>query len=558
MSKKIKGSLLLAIILFLALFFRIFLIDKVPPSLSNDEVDYIYEAYSLAKTGRDVFGKEFPLSFVTDQKMSPVPVYFTALFLTFLPLNSFSGRFPFALLGTVVVLLTYLVARELFKKTDYLPLIASILITISPWHLQLSRIAYDANWALFFYLLAVLLVLKEKVFLSFGPFLLAYYSYHGTKILFWPLIFFLVWYKFKFFKKNKKRLFTFLVVNLIIFFSFYFVGREGKGLERTREILFFEKKQAAEFINYERRTSSAPSLVKKIFNNKPLYYFRTIKERYFAYFNFLFNNGEESGLYSLWFRGNQYFIDLLFFVLGFYYLFKKQKRKARFLSLLLIISVLPSALSVGKSSFGTRSLVGLPFLIIVIAFGIEAFLKSLNRSQGVPWCSLLRQPPPSWAKHSSGVNMNIILLIFIYLCFFSSYLYQYYFRYPIYGAENWYFSDQRAIDYLITQEKRAKKIIFTHYHFPILMRYAISKKIKPEKIQALINPNQVEGDLVINNISFQSGCPYEGRGNPFEFLPPKSILISKWDWDCYVDVKATKEIRALDDNRIVWKIYEKN
>jgi len=322
----------------------------------------------------------------------------------------------------------------------------------------------------------------------------------------------------------------FLSGTILIFFSFYFIGKNNQGLERIDQLIFFNQDEAAQFVNYERRTSSASILVKKIFNNKGLYYFRMVKEKYFAYFNFLFNNGEQSGLYSLWFRGNQYLIDLLFLISGCYFLYKNNKKRFYFLIAAILVTTLPSILAAGKISFGTRSLVSLPFLIIILSVGIFNFFKKNNKNK-------------------------VILLAIIYLCFFSSFFYQYYYRYPIYSAENWYYSDQKAVEFIINKKNKRDKIIITHSNASLILRYAFTKKLNPQIIQKVFKR---DSDVVFENLEFVGGCPNKGKGDPLVFLPENSILLTKWDWDCYKEAKASKEIRALDDNRIIWRTYEKD
>ncbi len=58
---KTSASYLLGLILVLALFLRIWQLDRVPPSLFGDELDVGYQAYSILKTGRDYMGNFLPI-----------------------------------------------------------------------------------------------------------------------------------------------------------------------------------------------------------------------------------------------------------------------------------------------------------------------------------------------------------------------------------------------------------------------------------------------------------------------------------------------------------------
>ncbi|PIV02180.1 glycosyl transferase, partial [Candidatus Shapirobacteria bacterium CG03_land_8_20_14_0_80_40_19] len=57
-----KRAFLILIIL-LSLFLRIYCLQEVPPSLNWDEISHGYNAYSILKTGKDEWGKTFPLIF---------------------------------------------------------------------------------------------------------------------------------------------------------------------------------------------------------------------------------------------------------------------------------------------------------------------------------------------------------------------------------------------------------------------------------------------------------------------------------------------------------------
>ena len=58
-----NNRLFLSIIILLGLILRIWYVTQVPPGISRDEGAIGYNAYSILKTGRDEYGKYFPLSF---------------------------------------------------------------------------------------------------------------------------------------------------------------------------------------------------------------------------------------------------------------------------------------------------------------------------------------------------------------------------------------------------------------------------------------------------------------------------------------------------------------
>src|SRR3990167_8100088 len=113
-----KTTLLLACIVGLAFFLRIYKVTQIPPALSWDEVSIGYNAYSILKTGRDEHGRYMPVdAFVAYGDYKPVlPVYLTVPFIALFGLNELAVRLPSALAGTLTVLLTYFLVLELFGK----------------------------------------------------------------------------------------------------------------------------------------------------------------------------------------------------------------------------------------------------------------------------------------------------------------------------------------------------------------------------------------------------------------------------------------------------------
>ena len=169
-----------------------------PPSLYWDEVSQGYNTYSILRTGYDEHQEFLPLARFKafgDYK-APVYIYADVPFMAMFGKNEFAIRFPSALFGTLTVLFTFLITRELFikeKRRDAYALFASFFLSISPWHIQLSRAAYEGNIATFFTVTAVFLFfywLKRKpVFLiiSAASFVIAFYAFNAHRV-FIPLL----------------------------------------------------------------------------------------------------------------------------------------------------------------------------------------------------------------------------------------------------------------------------------------------------------------------------------------------------------------------------------
>src|SRR3989338_673758 len=112
----LKNNLSLIFIIILATILRFYQIGQIPPSLDWDETAHGYNAYSILKTGRDEYGYKFPFSFRSfDDYKPPIYTYLVVPSVAIFGLNDFAVRFPSAALGTLAVIFTYLMVKELFS-----------------------------------------------------------------------------------------------------------------------------------------------------------------------------------------------------------------------------------------------------------------------------------------------------------------------------------------------------------------------------------------------------------------------------------------------------------
>src|SRR3990172_4878127 len=131
--------LILPAIFLLGFLLRVAAIDKFPVGFTPDEASFGYDAYSILKTGRDQWGKPYPLVLESfgDFK-SPLYAYLTIPFIAIFGLDKFAVRLPNALLGSLAVYVVYLLTKKL-SKNERVGLIAAMLLAVSPWHIMMSR-----------------------------------------------------------------------------------------------------------------------------------------------------------------------------------------------------------------------------------------------------------------------------------------------------------------------------------------------------------------------------------------------------------------------------------
>lgn len=135
--------LILALILLVALFLRTYALDRFPRGPFSDEAAAFLLASQVAS------GRSVPI-FITAYTGHEVLFYYLAVpIMRLLGSSVFALRLTSALIGVATVLVTYLLARELFDdepavESHWLGLLAAALLATSFWHISVSRYGYRA------------------------------------------------------------------------------------------------------------------------------------------------------------------------------------------------------------------------------------------------------------------------------------------------------------------------------------------------------------------------------------------------------------------------------
>jgi 4-amino-4-deoxy-L-arabinose transferase-like glycosyltransferase len=119
-------------------------LDYAPIYLAHDEVLNALNGHAIATTGHDPNGRFLPLFiYITGEYWAtPIVTYLTALLLAVLPMCEISVRLASVIVGVAGVLLTYEVARRLFRRQS-LALIAAGTLALTPAHFIHARLAVD-------------------------------------------------------------------------------------------------------------------------------------------------------------------------------------------------------------------------------------------------------------------------------------------------------------------------------------------------------------------------------------------------------------------------------
>jgi len=471
-----KHIVVLLVIVCFAFGLRVFGVWEIPPSLSWDEVSIGYNAYSILKTGRDEHGRFLPLdTFIAygDYK-PPLSIYLTVPFVAVFGLNELAVRFPSVLFGTLTVLLTYFLIKELIDSgmriTDYrqkkqdnsqsaisnqqiiqwLPLLSSFLLAISPWHINLSRAGFEANIALFFVVLGingVLLALKNpKIWYgTLLPFVAAIYTFNSSRY-FIPILGFGIILLFRNTLKNqwnyivKSSLIAFIALLPILPHLF---SKEARL--RFTEVNIFTDSSVV--LTSNRRIEEAGNVWwAKIIYNRRVGFVRSFFIHYFDHFqpDYLFIKGDGNPKFSIQDVGQLYLIEAPFLVIGIFGLINTYPTAGLFLLYWLCAAIIPAAVA-RETPHALRTLNSLPTWQIFVAFGI---IQSIFFGFRMLRNNLIR-------------NTFFIVILLIYIFNVAYYLFNYYVHYPWMYSGEWQYGYREALRFVSPIAKNYDTVYMT-------------------------------------------------------------------------------------------------
>ena len=353
---------LLIFVLILSFALRVYKLDQVPVSLNWDEVDAGYNAFTISNWGRDEWGKFLPLVFTSfrDDK-HPVHIYLTASFIKLFGLSDFTVRLSGVMIGVLSVAVIFFLARILFTSV-LVGLLSALFLAVSPYHLHFSRGLWEVNFALFFFMLGLLLfylALQKKgwlISLSFLSFGISIFSYHSSKIIVPPILLLLI----ILYIKDLKRLSINFYLGIIILIATIIILISNPrilGFARIQQTQF--SKEIIEKTQTFQKTKSSILGLGEITLNQYLTHFRA---------QYLFISGDQNPRNSVKTHGEFYKIDAIFIVIGLLYLLKMRPKVALIIFTWLLLAPIPSSLVSGAPN-ATRALFMLGSMHLIAALG---------------------------------------------------------------------------------------------------------------------------------------------------------------------------------------------
>lgn len=474
-----KTYLWLGLILALAAFLRFYELGNNPPALDWDEASLGYNAYSLLKTGKDEFGRPWPVSIRSFEDYKPaVYTYLTIPSVAVLGLTEFAVRLPSAVFGWLTIIASYLLVKEMWQN-EKLALLVSFLLAISPWHLQFSRVAFEANMAMLFVIAGIWSFckgLKSGAWFIVAAifFVLSFYTYHSPRLVV-PLLL-LGWAVY--FRKQMWEKRRWVAAGSIIGFLLltpFFIEITSVGRARLGSVTVVKpEEQLAESIHHIEYDQSRGDLIGKLLHNRRIVYTLAIVKGYLDHFNldFLFLTGDAPDRHHARDMGMLYLWEGPFILIGILSLLNKQN-----LPLLWWFLVAPaaSALTTG-TPHAVRALTYLPIYQIFTSVGLIRLLGRIRRL-------ILNK------KLSLAVTVVGLMLITINVYY---YLESYYIHTPVEAAKVWQFGYKQVVAEINKYENEVEKVIVTYAYDQPHVYVLFYKQINPGWYQSQVVGKEVK------------------------------------------------------------------
>ena len=340
----------------LAFVLRVYKLGEFPYGFHADEVRVGWQAMQ---------GKLLPLYYNTFGDFRPTGIFYAAVpSILLFGKTEFAVRFPSALIGALSIIPLYLFVLELTKNKK-LAFLSSFFLTISPWHIEVSRATGEAViaafltlWGLYFFLRLIQSGNKKYLIHILIFTLLSYLFYHSVRLV-TPIFFALTAVYFRAYKKPV----LYAVFGTFLLTFLFSLDPSARG--RLSQVSILSDVD----VKYE--IGNAKDLI----NNKYAIYTKRLVNEYAKYFGaeFLIGYGARPYRYVTPGMGIMTFIEAVLLVLGLVQIIRKKESALPLL--LLLAAPIPAALTTEDSPNLMRAFYMVLFIAIICSYGLNSLGK---------------------------------------------------------------------------------------------------------------------------------------------------------------------------------------
>jgi 4-amino-4-deoxy-L-arabinose transferase-like glycosyltransferase len=522
-----RPKTLLLLILLIACFLRIFLLDKFPAGLQVDEALIVYNAYTLSQEASDAFGNYFPVhlvgygwgenAFLSYLLVLPIKIFGLSHFQFFRVIPVF--------FNLLLLLFIYLLVKELFQQK--IALLTAFLLALSPWNIALARLLFNVSFLPLFFIAGSFFLIKGlKTTKNYHYFLaaiiwgLSFYVY-ASSFIWLPILLVLIVFSFKDWLKKIKlaNYFSFFVPLIIIalpIFLFYLKNQFGI-LANLDKIAFFSLPNLV-----HTRLDEVSILHLPFYLALPLFIISYILH-YNPYFLFFYGNSLLLSPHI----GLVYLFEIPFICLGIILGLKNFKEPSyKFIILWLAFSALPAAFTIESVPHPLRFTTAMGLFEIFAALGFIYF----------------------WQIKFKEKRKLIYALSIFALINFAFFCYDYYVLYPKSSSPVFHYQDQAISEYIRDNYNNYDQFFLIKvpgasnlwpYNFLVYTQYPVQQFQAQEKI--LIGTNQRFAKLSFGLLAY-----FQNISQP---KPESRVLY-------FYPVKGNRETGFLSDKKIIKEFYD--
>ncbi|HSW90200.1 MAG TPA: glycosyltransferase family 39 protein [Patescibacteria group bacterium] len=432
-----RYKIVFSLILILAIILRFWKLGSLPSGLTWDEAAIGYNAYGILTVHRDEWLARMPLVFMSfgDFK-APLLIYAVAFSEIFFGQTPFAVRLPVALAGVWLVVVSYLIAKQLTRE-KILALFVMFFVCISPWAIHFSRIAFESMLAASLFATSVWLFFvglqKGKWLIGSAALaVLSIYAYHSAKIVV-PLSALLL---FALHRKNltlhKKWLIKSALIAAVLIAPLLYASVFGKANARALSTTIFS-------------------------NPNPITTFAT---HYLTHFDpsYLVLGHELTYRHSDFIDGIFAPLELILVIAGVIVVCVDSRFKnMKFVPAIFLISVLPAALGIDVPH-ANRALLGLPWAQILAGIGVFEL----------------------WRRRNHFSRAGVALVILFSLFSLGTYIGNYSKVYTSQLALNEFgYGYDALLPWLRTQEHTVDHVYFTNHYSQAYIYLLFFKQLNP-------------------------------------------------------------------------------
>lgn len=399
---------LLVGLLAIAAILRLYKLGAIPTGLNRDETSLGYTAYALLSNGTDERGVAWPVNVKSfgDWKLGGY-VYSLLPAVSVFGLSEWVVRLPSAMAGIASIGLIYLIVAQLLKlQTEsnkaqpksgkksvtkkWLPLTAAALLTFSPWHLHVSRVAYESNLALallmtgiYLFLLGIRkhywLLVASSLFVSAT--LLTYHSYQVFAPLFGLFLLFS-------FRKSLQKAWKLqpLPIALAIAIPFCIIGlliftnsQTANTIKFSGLSIFSRQHYASVLFEQRQRFPATLQAAAIVYANSGVLIGQQLVSNLLSITStgFLFLNGGSHPTHHIPGLGLLHWFEAVSLVIGLYWFNRERESWQKIIFGWLVLAMIP-ALITFEATHPIRFLAGVAPLAIISGYGLGKAASSIH------------------------------------------------------------------------------------------------------------------------------------------------------------------------------------